>query len=285
MTVQKSFHEKVPFGAGGPLVSRVAIASSYGVGGRDLERAHDRGVNFFFWGLRRRRSFGAGLRRLAARDRSSVVLAIQSYTRLGFLMRPSVVVALRALRIDYVDVLSLGWWNELPPRRILDAALALRERGLVKKIVISSHERTLLPRLAELEGVDGVMVRYNAAHTGAEREVFPKLDASPGVLAFTATRWGSLLNPRLVPKGERVPDASDCYRFALTTPHVHATLAGPKDGRELDAALTALDRGPLDSEELAWMRRVGASVRDDTKAHAAIGMIDRVRSRLFGRTA
>jgi predicted aldo/keto reductase-like oxidoreductase len=277
--------ERVPFGAGGPLVSRVAIASSYGVGGAELERAHERGVNFFFWGLRRRRSFGAGLRRLAARDRGSVVLAIQSYTRLGFLMRPSVVLALRALRTDYVDVLSLGWWNELPPRRILDAALALRERGMVKKIVISSHERALLPRMAELEGVDGVMVRYNAAHPGAEREVFPKLDASPGVLAFTATRWGSLLDPRLVPPGERVPDASDCYRFALTSPHVHATLAGPKDGRELDAALTALDRGPLDPEQLAWMRRVGLAVRDDTKAHAAMGMIDRVRSRLFGATA
>ncbi|HQY62059.1 MAG: aldo/keto reductase [Myxococcales bacterium] len=277
--------ERVPFGAGGPLVSRVAIASSYGVGGEDLERAYERGVNFFFWGLRRRRSFGAGLRRLAARDRGSVVLAIQSYTRLGFLMRPSVLLALRALRTDYVDVLSLGWWNELPPRRILDAALALRERGMVKQIVISSHERTLLPRMAQLDGVDGVMVRYNAAHPGAEREVFPNLDASPGVLAFTATRWGSLLNPRLVPPGERVPSASDCYRFALTSPHVHATLAGPKDGRELDAALDALDRGPLDPEELAWMRRVGLAVRDDTKAHAAMGMIDRARARLFGATA
>jgi predicted aldo/keto reductase-like oxidoreductase len=88
-----------------------------------------------------------------------------------------------------------------------------------------------------------------------------------------------------VPPGERVPDASDCYRFALTSPHVHATLAGPKDGRELDAALTALDRGPLDAGELAWMRRVGLAVRDDTKAHAAMGMIDRARARLFGATA
>jgi len=247
-----------------------------------VERAYERGVNFFFWGLRRRGGFGAGLRRLAARDREKVVIAIQSYTRVGWLMGPSVRLALRSLRTDYVDVLGLGWWNSMPPPRILDRARALKAKGLVRRLVISSHERTLLPRLAELEGIDGVMVRYNAAHPGAEREVFPHVGAGPAVLAFTATRWGSLMNPGLVPPGEAVPRASDCYRFALSNPHVHATLAGPKDGAELDEALVALERGALDPAEIAWMRRVGAEVRGDQKAHQAVGAIDKVRSRLFG---
>jgi len=263
-------------------VSRVAVASSYGVGGRDLERAHERGVDFFFWGLRRRRDFGQGLRRIAKKDRERVVLAIQSYTRLGFLMSPSVTLALRALGTDYVDVLSLGWWNDMPPERILDAARALVAKGRVRKVIVSSHERTLLPRLARTPGIDGVMVRYNAAHPGAEREVFPAVEGTgTGVLSFTATRWGSLLDKALIPEGERVPRASDCYRFVLSSPHVHATLVGPKNGLELDEATSSLERGPLDDEEMAWMRRVGKVVRDDTRAHRAMGLIDRARASLF----
>jgi aryl-alcohol dehydrogenase-like predicted oxidoreductase len=66
--------------------------------------------------------------------------------------------ALRALGTDYVDVLSLGWWNTMPPARVVDAALALREAGRVRHIVVSSHERTLLPRLAKVAGIDGLMV-------------------------------------------------------------------------------------------------------------------------------
>jgi aryl-alcohol dehydrogenase-like predicted oxidoreductase len=211
------------------------------------------------------------------------VIAIQSYTRLGFLMQPSVEMALRSLGTDYVDVLSLGWWNAMPPERILDAARALVAKGRVRHLVVSSHERTLLPHLARVPGIGGVMVRYNAAHTGAEHEVFPQLEGTgAGVLAFTATRWGSLLNRRLVPASEPLPRASDCYRFALSSPHVHATLAGPKDGAELDEAMAALERGPLDDEEAAWMRRVGAVVRRDARKVSPIGFLDRARAALFG---
>ena len=127
------------------------------------------------------------------------------------------------------------------------------------------------------------MVRYNAAHPGAERDVFPHLGPrAPGVLAFTATRWGSLLRPELVPEGEPTPRASDCYRFVLSSPHVHASLAGPKDGAELDEAMAALDRGPMSAEELAWMRRVGARVKAGSRGQLVVGTFDRLRSAVFG---
>jgi aryl-alcohol dehydrogenase-like predicted oxidoreductase len=116
--------------------------------------------------------------------------------------------------------------------------------------------------MAKQPRYDSLMVRYNAAHTGAEREVFPFFARRrPGVLAFTATRWGTLLDRRLVPAEERVPRATDCYRFALSAKVVDACLTGPGDRRELDEALLALDEGPMSQEELAWMRRVGAAVR------------------------
>jgi hypothetical protein len=39
------------------------------------------------------------------------------------------------------------------------------------------------------------------------------------------------------------------------------SLIGPKNREELDEAMAALDRGPMDADELEWMRRVGKAVR------------------------
>ena len=275
--------ERVSFGKTGLRVSPIGLGSSYGVGGADLERAHERGLNFYFWGLRRRDDFGRGLARIAARDRAGVVIAAQSYTRVASLMGPSLDCVLRALKVDHVDLLGLGWWDDMPPPRVLDAARALQAKGKVKHLLISSHHRPAFLPMMQTAGLDSIMVRYNAAHPGAEREVFPHLAThDPGVLAFTATRWGSLLDSKLVPPGEPVPRASDCYRFVLSSPHVHATLAGPKDGAELDEAMAALDRGPMSDDELAWMRRVGAVVRNDANAHRAMGVLDDLRSAVRG---
>ncbi len=108
--------DPVSFGRTGLSVSRLAIASSYGVGGRDLERARERGINFFFWGLRRTDQFAEGLRPIiAGAKRDQTCVAIQSYSRSALLMKPSVERALRGLKTDYVDMLVLGWWSDLPP--------------------------------------------------------------------------------------------------------------------------------------------------------------------------
>ncbi len=274
--------EKVTFGKTGLRVSPIGLGSSYGVGAKDLARAHDKGINFFFWGLRRRGDFGLGVRRLAKKDREGIVIAAQSYTRMASLMGPSLDRVLRYLQVDHVDLLGLGWWNDLPPQRIMDAAYRLVEAGKVKHLLISSHNRpSFLPMMEQLR-VSSIMVRYNAAHTGAEREVFPYLAGHDhGVLSFTATRWGTLLKPRFLPQDEPAPRGSDCYRFVLTSPHVHATLAGPRDGEELDEAMAALDRGPMTEDELAWMRRVGKSVHAAVNGNPVIGFFDRVRGMIF----
>ena len=109
--------------------------------------------------------------------------------------------------------------------------------------------------------VDVLHVRYNAVHPGAERDIFSKLPAPqvrPGIVVFTATCWGDLMKPDKVPGGDKVPTASDCYRFNLTNPAVDLCLTGPRSASDLAAALDALDKGPLTPEEMDWMRRVGA---------------------------
>jgi len=192
-------------GRTGLKVGRIGIAASYGVPAKAVEQSFERGVNYLYWGSFRRGAFGQALRNLKPR-RDRMVLVLQSYSRVAALMRPSVEIALRRLGFEYTDVLLLGLWSDKPPERILDASRRLREHGLIRHIAISTHHRPTVADLSADPDVGIVHVRYNAAHPGAEREVFPLLagkDNRPGVVAFTATSWRQLLNPKRVPPGSR----------------------------------------------------------------------------------
>ncbi len=298
--------DKVSFGSTGLAVSRLAVASSYGVGEADVRRAFDRGINFLFWGSRRRAGFGRAIKSIARTRRDEMVLAVQSYSRVAWMVRPSVEIAMRRAGVEQVDLLVLAWWHDSPAEKILDAALELQRTGKVKHVLVSSHHRPTFQRIVKDPRFGGVMLRYSAAHPGAEHEVFPYLDAldapaaldalhapdpragaqaatrKPGVVSFTATRWGKLLDPTLTPKDERTPRASDCYRFALSNPYVHSTLIGPRNGRELDEAMTALDRGAMSEDELAWMKRVGVAVRRDAPSGSPVDTLDKLLARARG---
>jgi aryl-alcohol dehydrogenase-like predicted oxidoreductase len=249
-------------GRTGLMVGRLGVSASYGVPAAAVERAFERGVNYMYWGSMRRGGFADALRNLAPR-RDRMVLVLQSYSRMGSLLGWSVERALRALRMDYADVLLLGMWNKPVPRRILDAAHELQRRKLVRFLAVSSHNRRFVSELANGADFDVLHFRYNAAHPGAEKDIFPKLPKKrrPGMVSFTATSWGRLLKPSRAPAGERVPTAADCYRFVLSRPEVDVCLTGPANAEHMEEALEALDRGPMDEEQLAWMRRVGTGRR------------------------
>ena len=105
-----------------------------------------------------------------------MVILIQSYSRSAFLMEAFLNKALRALPIDYADVLLLGWHNRRPSQRIIDKALGLKEKGLCRFLGVSGHHRPLFPVLAEEDLFDIFHIRYNAAHRGAEKDIFDKLE-------------------------------------------------------------------------------------------------------------
>ncbi len=264
----------VTLGRSDLTVVPLGLAASYGIPGREVERAFERGLNLFYWGaLRspvfpRAADFGRSLKRVAGRHRDKVVIVIQSYARSADRMTRSIEKGLRGLGIDYTDILLLGWWNLPPPEPVMAAAGDLVHRGRARQIMISCHNRRNFRALASDPRVGHIMVRYNAAHAGAERDVFPHLSVPrPGVIAYTATSWSQMLDPTLAPDGERVPTAADCYRFVLSNPYVDACYTGARTGDELDGAMRALDLGPMSEDEIAWMRRVGTSVRERTRLH------------------
>jgi aryl-alcohol dehydrogenase-like predicted oxidoreductase len=266
--------DRATLGRTGREVGRLGISASYGVPAAAVERAFEQGVNYLYWGSLRTGEFAQALRHLAG-QRDRMVLVIQSYSRMAALVGRSLERALRAIGYDHADLLLLGMWQKPVPTRILDAAGELVRRGLVRHLAVSTHRRKLVPEIARGSLFDAVHFRYNAVHTGAERDIFPHLPAGerPGLVSFTATCWGQLtgggrelknlalwLGRGKIPQGEPIPTAGDCYRFVLAQPDVDVCLTGPANAQHVDEALAALRRGAMTEDELAWMRRVGRAV-------------------------
>jgi aryl-alcohol dehydrogenase-like predicted oxidoreductase len=266
--------ERATLGRTGLEVGRLGISASYGVPTAAVERAFEQGVNYLYFGSRRTVAFAQALRNLAG-CRDQMVLVVQSYSRVASMVQPSLERALRAIGYDHADLLLFGMWQRPVPPAILDAAREAQRRGLVRHLAMSTHKRTLVPEIARGSDYAVVHFRYNAAHTGAERDIFPHLPPAndrAGLISFTATSWGQLTRSatglaawrmwfgRQIPKGERVPTAGDCYRFVLDQPDIDVCLTGPSTAEHVDEALEALRRGPLSPDELAWMRRVGRAV-------------------------
>lgn len=258
------FRQPRVLGRTGVKVGRLGIASSYGAPTDALEEAFEHGCNYFVWNsfIRGRKSnmrdAVANIARKGERD--SLVLALHSYSHSAVLMRHFCRAALKSVGLDHIDVLLLGYYSKRPPNRILEGALRMREEGMVRFIGLTGHKRAVFPILAREEpSIDVFHVRYNAVNRGAEAEVFPQLDRPdrPGVVSFTATRWGHLLNPKKMPEGEAPATAPDCYRFVLTQPGVDVCLVGARSREEMQEDLRVLDLGPLDEEGLARMRRIG----------------------------
>ncbi len=259
-----SFEDVVQLGRSNLKAGPLGISGGYGAPKDALLRAFDRGVTYWYHGSRRAPGMTEAIRELvAAGKRDQLVVVLQSYSRWSWLLEKTFTAGLRKLKLDHADVLLLGWHNALPAAAILDRALELRRRGLCRDIAISCHHRPSFVQYAVDERFGVTHLRYNAAHTGAEQDVFPHLheENRPGVVAFTATRWASLLKPKLTPTGEAPMRARDCYRFVLSQPQIDVCMTGPTNAKQVDEALAALDEGPVSKEEDERFRRIGAHVR------------------------
>jgi predicted aldo/keto reductase-like oxidoreductase len=262
------FHEKRILGRTGLKVGRLGIASGYAAPAAAIEEAFEKGCNYFTWGTFIKGHM-PGMKEaivniVKKHQRENLVLSMFSYAHNAFLTEFFFLRGLKALGIDHADILILGYFPKRPTQRIIEGALRLKEKGLVRFLGISSHNRRLFPEFAKGGIFDVFHIRYNAAHRGAETEVFPYLvgEGRPGIVSFTATRWGQLLNPKKLPKKEYLPSAVDCYRYVLSHPSVDVCMTGARTAEQMRANLTVLDHGPLSTDELVRMNRIGDHFHD-----------------------
>lgn len=259
-----------PFGSTGMSVTPLGLSASYLPGKKTVLAAMEEGVNLFFaygFDFQMTRAMRACLP--ARREKIVLVSGAYNYIWKAQNVRKALEKRLRQFGTDYIDVFFfLGVMKPAEfTAEVREALGSLKEEGKVRAIGLSCHDRRFLGSLAKAGTVDAMMLRYNAAHRGAEEDIFPHLDAhNPGVISYTATRWTALLRrPKHSPADTRVPTAGDCYRFVLSNPHVHAVLSAPRSEKELRENVAAIRQGPLDEEHLKFMREAGDAVYRERK--------------------
>jgi aryl-alcohol dehydrogenase-like predicted oxidoreductase len=250
---------RTPAAFGGKKVFRLGLAANYGIDEDGVRAAMDRGVNLFLWTANRKGIERPVREAMKGRRDDVAVVGFATIGYFGWGVRRGAESVLRSLGTDYLDVLLLGWlgvgsaFTSATERELV----ALRESGKVRAIGVSIHDRARAGKLAESSPLDLLMIRYNAAHPGAERDIFPHVQGQkPSILAYTATARRKLLTR---PGGWDGPvmTAGDCYRFQLSSPHVDVALTGPSSRAELEENLAAVARGPLSEDEQQWMRKFG----------------------------
>lgn len=276
------------FGHGAPPVCRFGLATrgNTRLEAADVRSAVERGINYLNWC-----GHADGMSEAIAEmgvERERIVIAWQLEAARADEASEELDDALRALQTDWIDIVTFYYvereteWKEIIGKGgAYQAMLTARAQGKVRLLGLTSHQRKLAVRIARGEvsrGVgehggmgeqqeppphshtstlphrplDTLMLRYNAAHRGAERDVFPTTDTLKiPVVVYTCLRWGALMKPTPDdPPGFVPPPPREWYRFALSQPAVAVALMAPNNRPELDHNLTLLDdwRDPTPEE-------------------------------------
>jgi len=254
----------------GITVCRLGLSATYRPGKRVIYKALDEGVDFFFcYGFDTHMI--SVLRDVLKNNRENYSVVTGAYNLLWTYpnLRRTLEKRLRQLHTDYIDVfLFLGVIKEKHfTEQVREELYRLREEGKARFVGISTHNRKFAGKLAAEGALDVIMMRYNAAHRGAEQDIFPYLNQyNPGVVSYTATRWRYLLKrPQGWPKEGLIPTAGMCYRFVLSNPHVDVCLTAPSNIKQLKENLVAFRQGPLGEDEMEFMRKFGDAVHHRKK--------------------
>ncbi|MFQ6081810.1 MAG: aldo/keto reductase [Candidatus Aminicenantia bacterium] len=264
-------------GNSGLKVFRLGLSATYRPGKKTIYKAIDEGINFFFY-FHIDTQMVKVLRDVLQKKRDNYIVSTGAYNLVfGHLnLRKSLEKRLRQLKVDYIDIFYfLGVLKEKElTDHILMELQRFKEEGKIRFYGISTHNRKLAGKLASDGALDVIMMRYNAAHRGAEKEIFPYLEAhKPFIVGYTATRWRFMMRrPKGWPKDERVPTAGMAYRFVLSNPHVNVCLTAPMNMKQLEENFAAVRKGSLNEEEMEFMRKFGDKVHE-TAGKGLAGLI------------
>src|SRR5262249_16344117 len=154
----------------------VASRGNTGLTSADVHLAVERGVNFLNWCGTSGNGMSRAVAELGAR-RGDVVVCAQFEARTAADAATELRGRLETLRTDYIDGLTFYYveepaeWQEIiGPGGALAYCAAARDDGRVRLLGLTTHQRPLAADLARSGLLDLLMIRYNAAHRGAETE-------------------------------------------------------------------------------------------------------------------
>jgi predicted aldo/keto reductase-like oxidoreductase len=245
----------------------------------DVAFAVERGVNYLNWCGK-----PDGISNAVAasgKQRAGVVVAVQVEGRTARAIEKEFSLIINELRTDWVDIATLyyvesedEWRQIIAPGGAWEALARFQREGMLRMIGLTSHQRRLAAGWAQQtvgeaaeagprRRLDMLMIRYNAAHRGAEEDIFPVTTAlRMPVVTYTALRWRALLAPTPDdPAGFQPPRAAECYRFCLSHPAVAVAVMAPANRRHLEENLQLLDDWrPMQSNEAHELRAHGDRV-------------------------
>ena len=237
--------------------------------------AFEEGVNFFFvtadlhWplydGVRK------GLAKLLAGSpsrRDQIVVGVVSYLDnplFGALQFHEVTNEVAGL--DRVDLLIAGavssdhsFYSRV---EAMSRARAAGQHG-ARAIGATFHQRPLALVAQHYGMLDISFIRYNSAHPGASRDLFPYLSGR-NIPIFNFKSTMSQVTPdmfdtlQLGPNYWR-PEVCDYYRFVLTRPEIDGILCSPMQPEEMRQLAQALAKGPLTPDQEAYMIWLSSSI-------------------------
>ena len=235
----------------------------------DVLSALERGVNYWNW-CGHEDGMSEAIRELGSR-RDQVVIAIQLNAREHREALRELDGILTQLKTDYVDIVTFYYveteaeWSQISsPQGSLGSMERARSGGRLKMTGLTTHQRRLAQRILASRRLDLLMLRYNAAHRGAEKEIFPLAQQlEVPLVSFTGLRWKALLSATCEdPDGFTPPPAREWYRFVLAHPVISVALMAPGEKKQLVENLKLLTdwRSPTQLEYEA-LRLHGDRVR------------------------
>ena len=258
----KNFRERPEQYADFPLLGKVcrlglATRGNTSLEPEDVLKAIDCGINYLNW-CTHPDGLSSAVRQLGSR-RKDVFIAAQLYAHTAEEAEREIDGYLDEMHTDYLDALTFyylesqhEWENIISKNGAMKTLDKRKADGSLRAIGITSHQRGLGAKLANSNKIDCLMIRYNAAHRGAEEEVFPVTKTlNIPIISYTGTRWGTLLDTTPDdPKDFVPPPAPDWYRFTLCHPEVTVSLMAPNGRKELNENLKLLEnwRGINSSE-------------------------------------
>ncbi len=253
-------------GGAGPLVAPLSVSGHYQLPAEGFVQAVEAGVNLLFW----EPSYDTLTKfagRLSSTDRRRLHFLTGTFEADTAGIVRDVQGALKRLQVERISVFLIFWvrsWDRITDQ-IRQTLSSLQESGQIGQFGLSTHNRQLAIE-AIRQGWDPVMVRHNAAHRGAEQEVFPVASHhGTGLITFNSTCYGRMLQPPRTAIGRQLEEqsiqpapitAADCYRYSFAHPAVTTVFTAPVTVEQLTENLAALHHPQLaeDRREALLMR-------------------------------